>query len=198
MDPEQGDETVPLSLTPFIYGAASPVNEVDPTGRDFNSVSLGAIGNIISLNATLAVAGAFAKAVAIVCTAELVASTIGNDPTNSPCQVYWVRLQAQGPATVKDYIRGGPNYNVINHEIWIGPRPFPATVTEGLSGLEQLKLQLRPAELKDRLDSFRRANRFIGNAPPGGVGPPGRSFGNKEASSVRVDVDIKKGINFRN
>jgi RHS repeat-associated protein len=200
MDPERGDEVDPLSLTPFIYAESDPVNGIDPTGLDFDLTTSFAVVSIINVGATLGEAvRAIALAATVVCTAEVAASAIGNDPTNSPCQVFWVRLQAQGPATVRDFNRGGAHYNEINVEEWIGPRPtFPATVAEGLTGLTNIEARLTKDQLKDRRVQFARARRFIQNAPPGGVGPPGYHSGNDQADAVRVDVVIRNGINFRN
>jgi len=94
-----------------------------------------------------------------------------------------VRLQAQG---------GGVEESVV----LIGRNPI--TVTEGLAGFETLKGKLTRRQLEERAEPFRRAERFIRNAPAGGgVGPPGKSFA-LPRSDIRVDVEILHGINFRN
>jgi RHS repeat-associated protein len=102
-----------------------------------------------------------------------------NEPKDP--RAFVVRLQAQGGGTEESVILAGPT---------------PITVSEGLAGLEQLKTKLTRRELEIRKEPFERAARFIRNAPAGGgVGPPGRSF-SLPRSDIRVDVEIKKGINF--
>src|SRR6266498_431986 len=97
--------------------------------------------------------------------------------------LYTVRLQAQGGGVEESVVLTGQT---------------PITVAQGLDGLETLKSNLSRRELRERADPFRRAERFIRNAPAGGgVGPPGRSFAVPESGGIRVDVEIKRGINFR-
>src|SRR5262249_49934774 len=96
---------------------------------------------------------------------------------------YVVRLQAQGGGVEESVVLRGQD---------------PITVDEGLTGLETLKARLSRKELQERADPFRRAERFIGNGPAGGgIGPPGKSFSVPESGGIRVDVEILRGINFR-
>lgn len=74
--------------------------------------------------------------------------------------------------------------------------PTPITVAGGLQGLEALKGKLPPKELAARADPFRRAERFIRSGPPGGIAR-GQSFERSKGSPIRVDVEILRGINFR-
>jgi len=97
-------------------------------------------------------------------------------------KLYAVRLQAQGGNVQESVVLSGPT---------------PISVVAGLNGLEVLKGKLSRKELLARTDSFRRAERMIRNAPPSGVGPPGHSFGEVRNSSIRVDVEVIRGINFR-
>jgi len=96
---------------------------------------------------------------------------------------YVVRLQAQG---------GGLEESVVLTGL------APITVAQGVAGLETLKGKLSRRQLEERAEPFRRAERFIRNAPAGGgVGPPGQSFA-LPRSDIRVDVEILRGVNFRN
>jgi hypothetical protein len=96
-----------------------------------------------------------------------------------------VRLQAQG---------GGVQESVaINQDT-------PITVAQGLAGLEQLKATLSKRELELRRPLFERAERFIVNAGKTGLGagPPGLSFPIHKTNPIRVDVEIWRGVNFKN
>jgi RHS repeat-associated protein len=107
----------------------------------------------------------------------------GDDPPPPPPRPpYVVRLQAQG---------GGLEESVVLTGL------TPITVAQGVAGLETLKSRLTRRQLEERAEPFRRAERFIRNAPAGGgVGPPGRSFA-LPRSDIRVDVEILRGVNFR-
>jgi hypothetical protein len=95
---------------------------------------------------------------------------------------YVVRLQAQG---------GGLEESVVLTEV------SAITVAQGLDGLKTLKGKISGTEREQRADCFRRAERFIRNAPAGGgIGPPGKSFP-LPRSDIRVDVEILSGVNFR-
>jgi len=185
MDPFEGFIGTPLSLHKFLYAADQPTNATDPTGEMETIGSLGATVTMGQILSTMATVGMAAKAAALVCSAEMVASAFSNDPTGSPCQIFGVRLQAQG---------GG-----LERSVKLGPRPtFPFTVAEGVEGLVALKLQLNRRQLDEREDQFRRAERYIRSGPPYGLGPPGNHFGGKTDDSIRVDVEIWRGINFKN
>jgi hypothetical protein len=97
-------------------------------------------------------------------------------------KLYTVRLQAQGD---------GVEESVVLMDF------APITVAGGLQGLEILKGKLSRKELDVRTDLFRRAERMIRSGPPNGIGPPGQSFALFKGSPIRVDVEIKRGINFR-
>ena len=95
---------------------------------------------------------------------------------------YVVRLQAQGGGVEKSVKLTGA---------------APITVQQGITGLEALRQQLTRRQAEERAEPFRRAERFIRNAPAGGgVGPPGLDFA-LPRSSIRVDVNILRGINFQ-
>jgi RHS repeat-associated protein len=99
-----------------------------------------------------------------------------------PRPPYVVRLQAQG---------GGLEESVVLTGL------TPITVAQGVAGLETLKNKLSRRQLEERAEPFRRAERFIRNAPAGGgVGPPGKSFP-LPRSDIRVDVEILRGVNFQ-
>lgn len=94
-----------------------------------------------------------------------------------------VRLQAQG---------AGVEQSVVFSQ------NTPVTVAQGLAGLEALKEKLAQKELEARARSFERAARFITNAGAGGgAGPSGKSFPVHPRNPVRVDVEILRGVNFR-
>jgi hypothetical protein len=97
-------------------------------------------------------------------------------------KIYTVRLQAQG---------NGVEESVVL--VW----PTPIPVAAGIKGLEILKGKLSRKELLVRTDPFRRAERFIRNGPAGGGIAKGQSFELFERSPIRVDVEIIRGINFR-
>jgi hypothetical protein len=96
-------------------------------------------------------------------------------------KVYTVRLQAQGDGVQK---------SVVLVDL------LPITVAEGLNGLEILKGKLSPKDVLVRADPFRRVERFIRSGPPGGIAR-GQSFRRSKDSPIRVDVEIIRGINFR-
>lgn len=103
---------------------------------------------------------------------------------DSKSSLFTVRLQAQG---------GGLEKSVVFSQ------GTPVTVAQGLAGLESLKSQLTKKQLKERAGSFERAARFITNAATsGGAGPPGKSFPATPGNPNRVDVEILRGINFKN
>jgi hypothetical protein len=183
-DPLDGFIGLPLSLHRYMYANGDPGNTLDPTGQFSMASTMGALGGF-SVLSTMATIGTVLKAAALVCSAEMAASGFSNDPTGSPCQIFSVRLQAQG---------GG-----LERSVPLGPRPtFPFMVAEGVEGLVALKLQLTRRQLDEREDQFRRAERFIRSGPPYGLGPPGYHAGGKFDDSIRVDVEIKRGINFKN
>jgi RHS repeat-associated protein len=96
---------------------------------------------------------------------------------------YVVRLQAQGSGVEESVVLSGSE---------------PITVAQGIAGLEELKSKLSKKELESRVDCFRRAERFIRNGPAGGgIAPGGNPFPIRRGSSIRVDVEIIVGINFR-
>src|SRR5262249_5818975 len=102
---------------------------------------------------------------------------------NSRPAQFAVRLQAQG---------GG-----VQESVFIG-QSTPVTAAQGLSGLAtvQARLSAKEQELRERL--FERAARFITNAArSGGVGPPGQSFPLHPRNPIRVDVEILRGVNFK-
>ena len=103
------------------------------------------------------------------------------------------RRQTKGRLTSCGYRRRGGGLE----ESVVLAGPTPITVAQGIAGLEALKGQLTRRQLRERAEPFRRAERFIRNAPAGGgVGPPGRSFA-LPRSDIRVDVEILRGVNFR-
>ena len=103
-------------------------------------------------------------------------------PSRDEPALYVVRLQAQGGGLEKSVILSGMT---------------PITVAQGIAGLAELRGKLTRKQADERAEPFRRAERFIRNAPAGGgIGPPGKSFA-LPRSDIRVDVEIKRGINFR-
>jgi RHS repeat-associated protein len=101
------------------------------------------------------------------------------DEKNLP---YVIRLQAQGGGIEKSVVLASKN---------------PITVAAGLAGLEALKAKLTKNELRERAIPFAKAERFIRNAAAGGgVGPPGSDF-SLPRSNIRVDVNVLRGVNFR-
>lgn len=95
---------------------------------------------------------------------------------------YHVRLQAQGGGVEKAVI-------ISQHT--------PVTSAQALAGLEDLKDQLTPKQIRERAGPFSRAERFVRNAAAGGgVGPPGKNFP-VQGSDIRVDVNVFRGINFQ-
>jgi len=197
MDPERGDELLPLSLNTYIYAGSEPVDQSDPSGDEYDMASIGAAIGADAVLSTLATAGVTVLAADIVCTAVNYAnvdadgdSTNMSVNTNGPCGRFLVRLQAQGPS------KTAPG-NDLQKSVVLG-NVTPISVAEGLLGLEALKLQLTRTERRDREDQFDRAETWIERGPPNGYGPPGRSFNGRNGiqPSIRVDVEIKSGINF--
>jgi hypothetical protein len=73
----------------------------------------------------------------------------------------------------------------------------PITAAEGIAGLAILGSQLSKKQLVERAVPFARASRFILNAAAGGgVGPPGKSFALPGPAGIRVDVEVRSGVNF--
>jgi hypothetical protein len=93
-----------------------------------------------------------------------------------------------------DDVRTAPNF------AW--SQPVPATKTQGLGGLAQVKGQCTKEQLRDRGVAFARAERFINTtlytAPP----PLFRTFQNPEVigdpnkRTRRVDIEIVRGAAF--
>jgi len=101
----------------------------------------------------------------------------GERPTHT------VRLQAQGGGLQKSVTLTGIN---------------PITVAQGLAGLEALKSKIGKDEYNLRATAFARAERYIRSGPPIGLWPPGDSFEvYKAKSGIRVDVEIVRGVNFK-
>lgn len=46
MDPHPGSQTAPLTLNPFLYGGANPVNHVDPTGWNYTLSGLMTVASV--------------------------------------------------------------------------------------------------------------------------------------------------------
>jgi hypothetical protein len=89
MDQVEGEDPQPVTWHRYIYAGSEPVNETDPSGQEFELAGISAANIGFAIQATLAVARNAVLAATIVCSAEAVTSTIANDPTNSPCQMYW-------------------------------------------------------------------------------------------------------------
>lgn len=95
---------------------------------------------------------------------------------------YTVRLQAQGAGLERSVVISSPT---------------PITVAQGIDGLARLRGQLSPKQIAEREIPFQRAERFIRSGPAGGgIMPPGNSF-SLPRSDIRVDVEILRGLNFR-
>jgi RHS repeat-associated protein len=91
-----------------------------------------------------------------------------------------VRIQAQGGGLERSIVLQNP------------------TAAEGLAALATLQASLTPAQREERAVSFAKAARFIENAPKGGgVIAPGKGFPNGARTSIRVDVEVKRGTAFR-
>ena len=102
---------------------------------------------------------------------------------DSKSEQFVVRLQAQGGETEQSVVF---NQNT------------PVTLAQGLAGLETLKAKLSQRQRDVRARLFQRAARFITNAKAGGgAGPPGQSFPLHPGNPVRVDVEILRGVNFK-
>jgi transglutaminase-like putative cysteine protease len=107
-------------------------------------------------------------------------------------------LQAQG----RDIAGPGKGNSRTKSTPWAQPKPL--TLTEGLEKLQELRLQLTPAELAVRLTYLADAEAYMRNvARSGGVcaGPP-KSFGPNRAikdhvdKGVRVDINVNAGKAF--
>jgi len=110
-------------------------------------------------------------------------TSIAPAPTKGKSEQFVVRLQAQGDGVEQSV--------VLNQNT-------PVAVAQGLAGLETLKSKLSQKERDVRARLFDRAARFITNAKAGGgAGPPGQSFPLHPGNPVRVDVEILRGVNFK-
>jgi hypothetical protein len=94
-----------------------------------------------------------------------------------------VRLQVQG---------GGLEESVVFSQ------ETSVTVSQGLAGLQALKIKISLKDQQSRASLFERAARFITNAgKSGGVGPPGKSFPIHPKNPICIDVEVLRGVNFK-
>jgi hypothetical protein len=108
MDLRDGNKVVPISKNAYIYGWASPVDLTDPSGLDPDLVSISVSVTISTINSTLAGVSYLAQALAIVCTAEELASGIGADPLSaSPCHDKGIPVYHGSVDNYKDILSGG-------------------------------------------------------------------------------------------
>jgi RHS repeat-associated protein len=84
MDPDDGRLLHPLSLHRYIYAAADPLDNVDPTGRDYDMASIGAGLEGSLVLSTLATVSFVAAAADIVCSVAENVSGVGIDPSKCP------------------------------------------------------------------------------------------------------------------
>jgi RHS repeat-associated protein len=84
MDPDDGRLLHPLSLHRYIYAAADPLDNVDPTGREYDMASIGAGLEGSLVLSTLATVSFVAAAADIVCSVAENVSGVGIDPSKCP------------------------------------------------------------------------------------------------------------------
>jgi len=93
------------------------------------------------------------------------------------------RIQAQGDGLEES-------------EAWSSENP--PTWKEDLNLLEKLKDRLSKRDKALREKPFKKAERFIRNAGAnaGVDAPVSKTFSNKEKPSIRVDIEVRKGVAF--
>lgn len=68
---------------------------------------------------------------------------------------------------------------------------------EAVRLVEQEGMTYAGVEYEERRDFFRRAEHHIRSGPTvGGLLPPGKPFQHPRSGSIRVHVEIQRGINF--
>ena len=92
MDPLMGRVGNPLSLQKYLYAGDEPADSTDPSGQDYDSVSI-SLGTVMSgVMSTMAQAVPYALAAAITCEASLVTSffeTASSSPSQGLCKNRW-------------------------------------------------------------------------------------------------------------
>lgn len=67
-----------------------------------------------------------------------------------------------------------------------------------IAELDGMVGKLTKTEAADRADAIIKAKKFINDAPAAGVDPVSRSWGNKDVSAKRVDIEVITGKAFAN
>jgi RHS repeat-associated protein len=211
-DPAEGQLEQPESFMPYVFANSNPYLFDDPTGRTSlveaqssvpvaANISQGsaaaAQGFLRGLQAArLAHAARTLTIAAVIACAANYGASMALGQGGGVCQtdednLHIVRIQVQGSRVLSQ---------VGKHTLSRAWRASsPATVAWGVASLEALGGLIGRRLRRDARPAFTAATNYISNGPRrGGLVAPGRSFYIRgiPGSELRVDVEIKNGVNF--
>jgi hypothetical protein len=120
------------------------------------------------------------------CLAVACSSAIAADPANRG------RIQIQGPDVEARLGKNALSFSWAQNTV--------VSKTTAISELDKMVAKLTKTEAADRASAIDSAKKFINNSPESGVDPlpVPKSWGNKDVSAKRVDIEITTGKAFVN
>jgi hypothetical protein len=113
--------------------------------------------------------------------------------SNSASPAHRGRIQIQGPDVESDKRFGKDGLSFA----W--SQDTVVSKAKATAELDQMIAKLNKTEAADRADAIKKAKKFINDAPAAGVDAPvSRSWGNKDVSAKRIDIEVIPGNAFSN
>ena len=116
MDTDEGDNEDPLSLHKYLYGGDNPVNNIDPSGHDFELGGMLAVMDFSGMLAQIGVPVTASAATARIEHKLTLYYNVNNSPNDFDATSVKNLLQSQLSANVFNNIKGGLKFEVQVHK----------------------------------------------------------------------------------